>query len=401
MYRLLARCLSFALLLPLGAAAADRKYDVHYSVAFDPAAKLAHASIATKRDTGRLIGLDLDMPAETYRNITGDGTIERKGNRVDWQPPREGGSLRYDVVLPHTRANGQYDSRITPAWVITRGDRLFPAARVRATKDSGSTARLSVALPKGWTDVETPFTKVSGGDFAVTNAERRFDRPIGWIAAGDLASVRETVDGTRLTVTAPRGERVDQVAMIAILRQALPEMTEAFGTPPEKLLIVRSGDPMWRGGLSAPRSLWLHAERPLLSENGTSPLLHELAHVLTDIRGEGKDDWIGEGIAEYYSLEIARRAGLISQKRFDRALEVARETGDGIATLRSGESSRDRTRKAVALFAALEKELGKSKVSLDALTRLLSKRQTVTLAELRTDAQKLAGKPSEVLAAVK
>lgn len=389
-------CLPFAT-----AAAADRKYDVHYAVGFDPAAKLAHASIATKRDTARLIALDLDMPADTYRNVTGDGSVQRKGDRIDWQPPPEGGTLRYDVLLPHKRGNGHYDSYVTPSWAITRGDRLFPAARVRATKDSGSTARLTVELPKGWTDAETPFSKIGGGDFAVTNPERRFDRPVGWIAAGDLASVRENIDGTRLTITSPRGERVDHVSTIAILRQALPEMSEAFGTPPEKLLIVRSGDPMWRGGLSAPRSLWLHADRPLLSENGTSPLLHELTHVLTDIRGEGKDDWIGEGIAEYYSLEIGRRAGLISQKRFDRALASSRKSGEEVTSLRAGESSTDRTRKAVALFADLEIELRGAKTSLDALTRLLSKRQTVTLAELRTDAEKLAGKPSAVLAKVK
>jgi predicted metalloprotease with PDZ domain len=371
---------------------------VHKTVAIDPPAKLAHSRIETRRGTGRLAGLDLAMPADTYRNVRGDGIVQRKGDRVDWQPPREGGTLRYDVVIPHQRRNGQYDARITPDWMIVRGDRLFPSARVRATKDSGSTARLSIVLPKGWPDAETPFSKVSGGYFAVTSAERRFDRPVGWIAAGDLASVRETIDNTRVTITTPRGDRVDQVAMLAILRQALPEMGEAFGTPPEKLLIVRSGDPMWRGGLSAPRSLWLHADRPLISENGTSTLLHELTHVLTDIRGSGKDDWIAEGLAEYSSLEISRRAGLISQKRFDHAIENAGAAGAGVASLRATESKRDRTRKAVALFASLGDELRTSKASLDALARLLSRRQTVSLPELRTDAAKLLGKPSLVLA---
>src|SRR5688572_28033210 len=137
-YWLLAACLPLA-----SAAAADRKYDVDYRVAFDPAAKLAHASIETRRGTGRLIGLDLAMPADTYRNVRGDGAVQRKGDRVEWLPPRAGGTLRYDVVVPHQRRNGQYDARITKDWAIVRGDRLFPAAVVRATKDSGSTARLA------------------------------------------------------------------------------------------------------------------------------------------------------------------------------------------------------------------------------------------------------------------
>lgn len=396
MMKLIVRWAFLVLLSTTGAAAADAKYDLHYSVAFDPRSGLAHASIQTRPASGRLIALDLAMPARVYRKLGGDGVVLRRGDRVEWQPPREGGTLRYDVVLAHKRDNGQFDSRIEADWGITRGDRLFPPARVRATRGSGSTARLTLVLPSGWPDAETPYSKVSGGGFAVTNPKRRFDRPIGWFAAGDLASVRDTIGDTRLTVTSPRGAKVDHVATIAVLRQALPEMMKVFGAP-EKLLIVRSGDPMWRGGLSAPGSLWLHAERPLLSENGTSPLLHELTHVLSGIRGEGEDDWISEGIAEYYSLEFARRAGLISQKRFDRAVAKAGESGRTVASLRADESRRDRTRKAVALFDALAAELRDRQSSLDELATLLAKREAVTLAELRSDAAKLEGIASIVL----
>lgn len=396
---------AFAVVLALPswcvAATARPKYDVRYSVAFDPAAGRADVEIRTQPQTGRLIALDLDMPAATYSGEGGDGTVERHGDRVQWTPPRGGGAFRYRVVVDHRRAGGKYDSRMTSAWVIVRGDRLFPAAKVRATKNSGSTARLHFQLPKGWDDVETPFSKVAGGDFAVTNAERRFDRPVGWIAAGNLASTRETIAGTRITITAPRGERADQVAIMAIVRQALPEMRKAFVELPEKLLIVRSGDPMWRGGLSAPGSLWLHAELPLLSQNGTSTLLHELVHVVTDIRGGEVDDWIAEGLAEFYSLEIGRRAKLISEDRFAKSVRAAGGSGEKVDTLRGTDSARDRTRKAVALFASLDLELRATAPSgIDALTLLLMRRQTVTLPELRADVQKIEGHASKVLAAV-
>lgn len=400
------RTLLVLLLLTLSLAAMDApaasspKYAVRYSVQFLPDAGSAAIDIGTQPETGRLVAMDLNMPAAIYTAVTGDGAVLRQGNRVVWTPPLTGGHLRYRVAINQQRDNGAFDSRITPDFVITRGDHLFPPAKIRATKGSGSTAILHFDLPKGWDDVETPFSKVSGGDFAVTNAERKFDRPIGWIAAGKLVAARETIVGTRVTVTAPKGEHGNQVETLAVLRQALPEMSNAFGKLPEKLLIVRAGNPMWRGGLSAPGSLWLHADRPLLSENGTSPILHELTHVISDVRGGPQDDWIAEGLAEFYSLEIGRRSKLISEDRFAKAIRSAGRSGAKVASLRAPVSTTDRTRKGVALFAALDTELRAGGSSIDALTVLLMRHETVTLEQLRADAHKLLGRASKVLAAV-
>lgn len=394
--------LLFLMAMAAGGASAvgSPKYTVHYAVQFQPEAGSAAVDISTQPGTGRLVAMDLNMPAAIYSGAAGDGTLVRTADRVLWTPPRTGGHLRYRVLIDQRRANGEFDSRITPDFVITRGDHLFPPAKIRATKGSGSTAILHFDLPKGWDDVETPFSKVSGGDFAVTNAERKFDRPIGWIAAGKLVSARETIAGMRVTVTAPKGEPARQVETLAILREALPEVQGAFGDLPDKLLIVRGGDPMWRGGLSAPASLWLHADRPLLSQNGTSPILHELTHVISDIRGGPDDDWIAEGLAEYYSLEIGRRAKLISEERFAKAIRLAGKSGAKVTRLRGADSTTDRTRKAVALFAALDTELRAQGSSIDALSVLLMRHETTTLLQLRADARKLLGRASAVLAAV-
>lgn len=382
------------------AAASDKSYTVRYATAFVPAAGRADVSISVQPDGGRLIAMDFNMPAAIYSAESGDGAVARQGDRVVWTPPKAGGSFRYRVAINQRRTDGGYDSRITPDFVITRGDHLFPPARIRATKGSGSRAILHFDLPKGWDDAETPFSKVEGGDFAVTNAERKFDRPVGWIAAGKLVTSRETIAGTRVTVTAPKGEPADQLATLAILRHALPEMRNAFGKLPEKLLIVRAGDPMWRGGLSAPGSLWLHAERPLLSQNGTSPILHELTHVITDVRGGPQDDWIAEGLAEFYSLELGRRAELISEERFAKAIRLAGKSGAEVGHLRGVESTADRTRKAVALFAALDGELRAAGSGIDALTVMLMRRETTTLEQLRADVGKLEGGASALLAEV-
>jgi hypothetical protein len=399
------RRLSHGLLLLLalaGAAhAADKDYAVQYRVRFLPAQGTAQVAIETQPGSGRLIELDFAMPPADYREVQGDGLVRRNDERVSWQPPRTGGTLRYTAALDHARGQGHFDSRITPGWVVTRGDRLVPPVRVRATKGSESSAKLHFELPQGWDDVETAFSRVAGGDFLVTNAARGFDRPVGWIAAGNLATMRETIEGLRVNIAAPKGTRVDHVATLAILRQALPSMQEAFGELPQKLLIVRAGDPMWRGGLSAPGSTWIHAERPLISENGTSPLLHELTHVFTQIRGAAGDDWIAEGLAEFYSLEIGRRAGLISQERFDKAIAAARRSGAKVPMLHGNESTRDRTRKAVALFADLDAELQSHGSDLDALVQRLMRRHSVSLAELRGDAAALQDQASSVLESVK
>lgn len=401
-FRLLVLLLLLQTPLPAATAADARDYAVDYSVRFLPAQGSARVQISTRPGSGRLIALDFAMPSAVYSDEQGDGELRRDGDRLHWQPPAQGGSFSYRVLIAQQRSNGQFDSRITPEWVITRGDHLVPPAKVRASRGSNATAVLRFELPPGWTDVETPFAKLSGERFAVANPQRRFDRPVGWIAAGNLASMRETIEGVRITISAPKHERVDLVATFAILRLAVPELQDAFAQLPEKLLLLRAGDPMWRGGLSAPGSLWLHLDRPLISENGTSPLLHEITHVFTGIRGEAIDDWIGEGIAEFYSLEIGRRSGLISQQRFDRAIAAAARSGAKVATLRSSQSTRDRTRKAVALFAALDQELRVNGGSnIDALTRLLMRRQDVSLDELQADAKKLEGRESIVLAGLR
>src|SRR3546814_10217934 len=78
---------------------------------------------------------------------------------------------------------------------------------------------------------------------------------------------------------------------------------------------------MWRGGLSGPNSLYMHADRPIVSENGTSSLVHELVHVFSRIKDSDRSDWITEGLAEYYAIELVRRAGGMSEDRYQAVRE--------------------------------------------------------------------------------
>jgi predicted metalloprotease with PDZ domain len=169
---------------------------------------------------------------------------------------------------------------------------------------------------------------------------------------------------------------------------------------PSKLLIVSAGDPMWRGGLSGPRSLFLHADRPLISENGTSTLTHELTHVITRIRGADGDDWIAEGMAEYYSIELLRRASLLSPARADKAQAWMVNHGRNVKTLTRNRSYGPRTARAVQLFAELDAEITertKGKRNLDDLVQALIPLREVSREDLREQVEKLTGRPSQVL----
>jgi predicted metalloprotease with PDZ domain len=188
---------------------------------------------------------------------------------------------------------------------------------------------------------------------------------------------------------------------LAFLNLLLPEYRKAFGELPPKLLVVIAGDPMWRGGLSGPRSLFLHAGRPLISENGTSTLAHEMTHVITRIRGAAGDDWFAEGLAEFYSIELSRRAGLLTDDRAETALAWARSHGRDVQTLTADRSSGDRTARAVQLLAELDHEIrtrtndGKN---LDDLVRVLMRDPVVSRADLRAAVDDVTGAPSQVLA---
>ena len=145
--------------------------------------------------------------------------------------------------------------------------------------------------------------------------------------------------------------------MLALLRWTLPHLARETGPLPPRISIVSAGGPMWRGGLSAGNSVYVHAERPLLSENATSTLLHEVLHVLLPVPTKREHDWIDEGIAEYVTLRLLRDGGTISQKRFQKAIDEFEQRGRKAGGLVTAHATGDVKAKAVAIFARLDAEL--------------------------------------------
>ena len=215
------------------------------------------------------------------------------------------------------------------------------------------------------------------------------------MAAGELGIRRDQVADRQLVVAAPRDQGLHRLDTMAFLRWTLPRLVKVFPDFPERLLVVGARDDMWRGGLSGPGSLYLHSDRPLISENATSTLLHELVHLAT-ANVEHRDDWLVEGLAEYYSLVILRRSGGISQERyehaFDRLASWVRKDQGHLHNPSSGAN----TARAVLLLRDLEMELREYEAgSLDALVNVMVESDDLTgdhLLELAEAA--LGDKPS-------
>lgn len=395
----LPRLLAVALLLcALPAFAGD--FTVEYRVKFLPGEGVAEVSLQYSPGEGRIRELDFSMDPDRYDAVRGDGRLERSDDRLSWRPPARGGSLHWRYRIDRQRRDSGYDARITRDWTIVRGDHLVPSFRGRFSSGAQGEATLRFELPRDW-GVDTPFKRMGTEPvFAIAHDDRRLARPVGWMIAGDLGIRREFIEGMEVGVAAPKGEPVRRNEMLAFINLVAPEMQMAFGALPEKVLIVMAGEGMWRGGLSGPRSLYLHSERPIISENGTSTLVHELVHVVTRISGASGDDWITEGIAEFYSIELLRRTGLLSEARAERAFEWMRNHGRNVATLKSNRSQGPRTARAVTLFRELDAEIRTrtdEAHSLDDVVRALIPLRRVSTEQLREVVETLSGRPSRVL----
>ena len=389
--------LSAALLVfPFAVAAEEDRteyYDILYHAELDPEDGVAHVSITLKGD--RLPSrLTLHLNPERHKNLESAEGLTIQGDKAVWEPRPGTSAITYDFVIDERKSSGRYDSRITDKWTILRSDKLIPPISARAANDLQSQAILQINTPADWNAL-APYNKDQNGNFELKDPGRRFIRPKGWLIAGRIGSRQDVIDGTDTVIAAPLGKGIRRQDTLAFLSWTLPELKKVFPKFPQKLLIVMAGDPMWRGGLSGTRSLFMHADRPLISGNRTSSMLHELVHVGTGIRGDKESDWIVEGIAEYYSLQTLRRTGGISERRFQQALEDLAEWGKESPNLLVKRSSGPVTARATVVLHQIDLAIQKStdgKRSLDdVVTALAAERGEVTLEKFRALVEKTAG----------
>lgn len=377
-------------------------YQLHYSVDLIPQQNGANVQISI--NNGELLQkIRFDNSSGIYSAIRANGKLTVKDNVVLWELPSKNGKLNYFVKLDNERSPGKYDSRVTKDWALFRGDDLIPPMETTEVSGARAIAELQFNLPESWSSVETGWPRKKGNLFKIDNPERLFDRPTGWMIAGKVGTRRATINKTALAVSAPTGEGMRRMDALTFFNFVWPELDKAFQRSPQKLLVVGAGDPMWRGGLSAPNSLFLHSDRPLVSENGTSPLLHELTHMVTRIRGvvsdNANDDWIAEGLAEFYSFELLYRAKGMTKARRNKIINNLAKWGKDVEHLRKSKSTGQVTARAVVLLNELDKEIrnrSRNKYNIDYVTRELMKRRKVSLDDLVSVSEKLVGAKLEI-----
>lgn len=392
------------LALPQTEAVAESKtYTIVYTVAIsDSEDDTAEASIRVEQESRRLRELRFTVDPERYTDFAGDGDISESKGKLIWQPPRKGGTLTYTVRISQQRGSGAYDALKTENWALFRGGDVFPPATTRTTVGAKSVARLELDLPEGWSALTPYLTGDSDFSFPIDNPARRFDRPTGWILVGNIGVRRGLIGDTRVAIGSPVGEGVHRMDIMAFLNWTLPTVRSNFPALDPRLIIVSAGDPMWRGGLSGPGSLYIHADRPMISENGTSTMLHELVHVAMGVAGSTHEDWLVEGVAEYYSIKILRATGTLSHRRGTLALADLQKWGGPVDNLFVSQSSGPVTARATTLLAELDAWLireSRGKRSLDDVVgQIIQSEQPYNYQSLCIAARQIARKPVPLLA---
>jgi hypothetical protein len=361
-------------------------FEVLFEASIVPTERVARASIQLGPGASNVKWMRLSIDPSRHVEFRGDGKIEVDGDSVLWTPPRRGGRLHYSFVIDRLRTTSSYDARCTESWALFRGDHLFPPARVSMETGAESRSRMRLRAPEGWS-VVTPYAK-RGGVFVIDHDHRRYKRPTGWIVAGRLGVLRERIAGVNVAVAGPVGQGMRRHDIVAFLRWTLPAVRRAGWELPDRLLIVGAGDPMWRGGLSGPRSVYLHNARPLITGDLTSPVLHEIVHAVTNARAGPGGGWLVEGLAELYSLEFLLRSRTVSKRRYERALERFAERG---APVRLTAKTVDGavTARAVTVLRALDVEIRKAtegEAGLDDVVGMLAARREAFTSQLLRDA---------------
>jgi hypothetical protein len=364
----------------------SRIYNVTYRLKPLPAAGVIRVSIELSGELKSIPSLiTLTVDPERHQNFEGDGKVdvthEKRPGKTDptdvvkWAPPAKGGSLSYDFKVNRLRSVDRYDARMTSEWAIFRADHVVPSLTSRALKSATSKASILLDLPSKWVGYSA-YGAGTEHRIKIDDPERSFDRPKGWMILGKIGSRADVVAGTEVRVAAPKGTNVRRQDTLAMISTNLPNLGKIFDGLPSHLLVILAPDPFWRGGLSGPNSLFLHADRPLISENRTSTLLHELVHVVSGIHGDKLGDWIAEGTAEYYSIELLRRSHNISDNRFEETVKKLAAWGSDAKSLAVSHSSGATTARAVTVFVRLDREIRErtdNKKSLDDVVRALSK----------------------------
>ncbi len=363
-----------------------------------PSERLANVRMQVSQAGPSLKQMRFHIDPERHINFDTDTPLEHpEPEYVVWTVPEKGGVISWTSRLDHLRDERSYDARIATSWAIFRGSDLVPPAASDVLPDTESTGTVRFNLPNDW-DIVTQHRALGDRErvFQI-ESNRIYKRPAGWLMMGEISIERAEIAGLEVTMATTGRRGLNLIDVRTFLRWTLPELIGLVDDPPDRLVIVGAGDPMWRGGLSGPSSLFLHADRPLVASDGTSPVLHELVHVLMGARAAPDGDWVVEGLAELYALQVLYRSGGLSEEERDAALRRFRRRGRSVENLRKGPSTGRITAKAAYVLSRLDEKIrdgSDNKKSLDDVVRILATQdERISTASLEAAVTEVLGEP--------
>lgn len=380
---------------PGNGAATALTYQAEFSASFTADSGIAVASITIDQNQALLKTLDFNAPNSAYQVLAFDGDLTHKNDRMLWRIPETGGTLTYEYRIDTPRGD-QYDAKHTSTWTLLRLGDLFPSAKARARKGSMSESSVFMRGPRGWS-FESRYGALHQVRKPLGHYERNFNRPTGWLLGGILGTRRDVIAGHDFVISGPVDGGMRRMDTLSFLNWTIPTLNSILPALPPHIFIVGAPQIMWRGGLSAPDSVYVHVDRPLVSENGTSTLLHELVHMAGIHSAAPGSDWIVEGLAEYYAMLILRRSGGLSAERFQATLDDLRDWVKKDLGRLSDPSSGANTAAAVLVLHQLANELEEHGAHMDTLLHKLLDAPEISLAAMIEITADLTGEPSQVL----
>lgn len=198
-------------------------------------------------------------------------------------------------------------------------------------EDAAFELRWQQAGPDDFTDGRTPVCSLGegageSGELSGTGLELLGDTYLLW---GDLAQGRHR-DGQMSTwwLTPPT---LDVESFTARLGRTYALMSTAFGAPAHPYRVFLRTHPHRGANASAHPASFVIAMNPAnpVAESGLyETLAHELVHEWLHLDGPAEEiSWFVEGSADYYSLVLPRREGMVDEDDFLREINLASRTG--------------------------------------------------------------------------
>ena len=123
-------------------------YRMDYELRPDPSTGSVEVTLNVAQSSALLREVTM-RPDSRVTDIRADGELVIGSQEVRWIPPRQGGSIRWQVAVGQRRNGNGYDAWLGESWGLFRAEDVIPRAATRTRKGAQSESWLALRLPRG------------------------------------------------------------------------------------------------------------------------------------------------------------------------------------------------------------------------------------------------------------